>query len=104
MAHGTCKVSCYGVTSLSAAEASPRTLLRFTVGHWGIAGGSPQQRDVTFHEDFCDLRRGHSAHIMAILNNIAVSLIAHAGHSHAAHARRVLAADPRQALTLLTTG
>jgi predicted transposase YbfD/YdcC len=94
----------YGVTSLNTAQADPRTLLRLVVGHWGIEGGSHQRRDVTFHEDFCDLRHGHSAHIMAILNNIAISLIARAEGPNAAHARRSFAADLPRALALLTSG
>lgn len=92
----------YGVTSLSAAEAGPHTLLRLVVGHWGIEGGSHQRRDVTFHEDFCDLRRGHSAHLMAILNNLAISLLTRAGFANAAHARRTFEAHPERALNLLT--
>ena len=93
----------YGVTSQCAAQASPQTLLHQVRGHWGIEGASHQRRDVTFHEDFCDLRRGHSAHLMAILNNIAIALITRAGFTNAAHARRVFAAQPQQALGLLTT-
>jgi predicted transposase YbfD/YdcC len=93
----------YGVTSQSAAQASPKTLLHQVRSHWGIVGASHQRRDVTFHEDFCDLRRGHSAHLMAILNNLALALITRAGFVNAAHARRVFAARPQQALPLLTT-
>jgi predicted transposase YbfD/YdcC len=93
----------YGVTSQSAAKASPRLLLRQVRTHWSIEGASHQRRDVTFHEDFCDLRRGHSAHIMAILNNLAIAVITRAGFANAAHARRVFAARPQQALSHLTT-
>jgi len=99
----TCSTT-YGVTSLSAAQTGPHALLRLVVGHWGIEGGSHQRRDVTFHEDFCDLRRGHSAHILAILNNLAISLITRAGFANAPHARRTFAAHPQRAFDLLTTG
>ena len=91
----------YGVSSQS--QASPKTLLHQMRDHWGIEGASHQRRDVTFHEDFCDLRRGHSAHLMAILNNIAIALLTRAGFVNAAHARRVFAARPQDALSLLTT-
>ena len=69
--------------------------------HPGIEGGSHQRRDVTFHEDHCDLRRDHSAHIFAILNNLAIGLIARCDFKNAAFARRVLAVDPIRALNLL---
>lgn len=99
----TTRTNTYGVTSQSAAQAGPSTLLRQVRAHWGIEGASHQRRDVTFHEDFCDLRRGHSAHLMAILNNLAIALITRAGFANAAHARRVFAARPQDALMLLTT-
>ena len=91
----------YGVSS--QCQASPKMLLHQVRNHWGIEGASHQRRDVTFHEDFCDLRRGHSAHLMAILNNIAIALMTRAGFVNAAHARRVYDAQPQDALSLLTT-
>lgn len=93
----------YGVTSQCAPKASPRLLLKQTRQHWSIEGGSHQRRDVTFHEDGCDLRRGHSAHIIAILNNIAIALTTRAGFANAARARRVFDANPSDALRLLTS-
>jgi predicted transposase YbfD/YdcC len=91
----------YGVTSLCAAEADPRRLLKIARGHWGIEGGSHQRRDTTFNEDGCDLQRGHAAHIMAILNNIAISLLVLAGFRNVAHGRRTISADPEKAFSLL---
>ena len=91
----------YGITSLKPSVASPKLLSDYTLAHWGIEGGSHQRRDVTFHEDHCDLRRGHAAHIMAILNNIAIGLISRAGFTNAAHARRVFDALPARAFQLL---
>ena len=41
---------------------------------------------------------------MAILNNFAVSLIARAGFTNAAHVRRSFDARPQHALDLLKTG
>ena len=95
------QTSTYGVTSLRADEASPKMLLQVLRGHWGIEGGSHQRRDVTFHEDHCDLRRGHTAHIFAILNNLAIGLMTRSGFKNAAFARRVFAADPIRAFKLL---
>lgn len=93
----------YGITSQSADKASPRKLLRQIRAHWGIEGGSHQRRDVTFGEDGCNLRRGHTAHMMAILNNIAIALIVRAGYTNAAHARRVFNVRPGEALKLMIT-
>lgn len=93
----------YGVTSLPADQASPRQLLAYVRQHWQIENGSHYRRDVTFKEDRCDLRHGHAAHLMAILNNIATGLIALAGFKNAAHARRVFDARPNQAFALLVT-
>ncbi len=91
----------YGVTSLSSAQASPSFLLHTLRQHWGIEGASHQRRDCTLHEDGCQLRRGHAAHIMAILNNIALALIQRAGFKIAPHARRTFCAHPAHAIDLL---
>jgi predicted transposase YbfD/YdcC len=93
----------YGVTSLNAQVAGPKLLSDYTLAHWGIEGGSHQRRDVTFHEDHCDLRCGHAAHVMAVLNNIAIGLISRAGFTNAAHARRVFDAQLDRAFRLLIT-
>jgi predicted transposase YbfD/YdcC len=87
----------YGVTSLDAKDASPAKLLALTRDHWGIEAASHLRRDVTFHEDFCDLRRGNAAHVMAILNNLACAIIKFAGFDNAAAARRFFAANPAKA-------
>lgn len=91
----------YGVTSLSAAHASPAFLLHTVRHHWGIEGASHQRRDCTLHEDFCRLRRGHTAHLMAILNNITLALIDRVGFKTAPHARRAFCAHPARAIDLL---
>lgn len=93
----------YGVTSLSACQATPKQLLSYLVNHWAIEGASHQRRDVTFHEDHCDLRNGLAACIMAILNNTVIALFARAGFTNAAHARRVFDAHPNDAFNALTT-
>ena len=84
----------YGVTSLAESKASPKQILDSVLNHWGIEGGSHQRRDVTFREDHCDLRRGHAAHIMSILNNTVIGLFSLMGVTNAARARRIFAAKP----------
>jgi predicted transposase YbfD/YdcC len=94
----------YGITSLSADEASPAVLLNVVRTHWAIEGGSHQRRDVTFHEDHCNLRRDHAAHIMSILNNIVIALIAPCPFKNAPAARRAFNAHPAHAFQLLVAG
>jgi predicted transposase YbfD/YdcC len=91
----------FGITSLHSDEASPASLLNIVRTHWAIEGASHQRRDVTFHEDHCDLRLGHAAHIIAILNNLVVALIARCPFKNAPVARRSFNAHPQHALQLL---
>ena len=78
----------YGLTSLSAAEATPQRLLYLSRAYWGIENGLHQRRDVTFHEDKTKLTRGHAGRVMAILNNLVIGLLRHAGATNIARARR----------------
>jgi predicted transposase YbfD/YdcC len=94
----------YGVTSLRRDEADARTLAHYVRTHWAIENGAHYRRDVTFHEDGCRLRRKPAIHVMAILNNIALGLIARSGDANAAHARRVYDAHPECALRLCVDG
>jgi predicted transposase YbfD/YdcC len=93
----------YGITSLHSDEASPSALLNIVRTHWAIEGGSHQRRDVTFLEDHCDLRRDNAAHIMAILNNLCIALIARHPFKHAPAARRFFNAHPYQAFHALVS-
>ena len=78
----------YGLTSLSAAEASPERLLALARAYWGIENGLHYRRDVTFHEDRTRLTRGHAGRVMASLNNLVIGLLRHAGATNLAQARR----------------
>jgi predicted transposase YbfD/YdcC len=93
----------HGLTSLRTDKASPQQLLAFVRSYWGIENGLHQRRDVTFHEDATRLTVGHAGRVMAILNNLVIGLLRHAGYTNLAHARRVLASNIRGALKLLTT-
>jgi predicted transposase YbfD/YdcC len=90
----------YGITSLTAAEADAAYLLRMLRAHWMIENGVHYRRDVTLHEDACRLRWGHAAHVMAILNNLLLSLVLRLGHN-LPDLRRTFNAQPQQALALL---
>lgn len=91
----------YGLTSLTAAEASPERLLEIVRSEWGIENGLHYRRDVTFHEDQTRLTKPNLGRVMACLNNLVIGLLNQAGFRNHAHARRQLDADPAQALALI---
>jgi len=78
----------YGLTSLSATEASAQRLLYLTRAYWGIENGLHQRRDVTFKEDRTRATRGHAGRTMASLNNLVIGLLSRAGATNIAAARR----------------
>jgi len=91
----------YGITSLSAKEATPARLLRLIRGHWTIQNRSHYVRDVTFREDVCRVRSGGAPQVLAALRNACIGLIRLAGHTNVAAACRSFAARPQQALRTL---
>jgi predicted transposase YbfD/YdcC len=91
----------YGLTSLPAAIASPQRLLELVRGQWGIENGLHYRRDATMREDHSQLRMGHAPHLLAILNNIVVGLMARQGSTNLAEVRREFAYQFDQALPTL---
>jgi predicted transposase YbfD/YdcC len=91
----------YGVTSLSAAQASPKQLLRLTRRHWAIENELHYPRDVTFNEDRCRLKIGHAARSMAIINNLVIGLIKQLDFQYMPQARRFFNAHSDAALDLV---
>lgn len=90
----------YGVTSLSAQQASPARLLHIVRQHWGIENGLHYRRDVTLQEDRLHTASPLFAQVMACLNNLVIGLTRRA-FSNLARARRTFAAQPDLALRLL---
>lgn len=88
----------YGLTSLPASVASPERLLAFVRGQWRIENGLHYRRDMTLREDHSQLRMGHAPHLLAILNNIVVGLVARQGRTNLAEARREFAYHLERAL------
>ena len=78
-------------------ETSPEDLLHFVQGHWGIEN----KRDVTFDEDRSQIRTGNGPQTMAILRNLAVSLLRLNGHKNLAQATRYYNAHRDQALDII---
>jgi predicted transposase YbfD/YdcC len=91
----------YGLTSLTAAEASPVQLLTIIRKHWQIENGLHYRRDDTLKEDRCTLRTGHAAEMMSLINNVVVGLLLGRGVTNVPDARRDYAANPQQALDLI---
>ena len=92
----------YLITSLAAEEANPERLLALNRGHWEIENRLHWVRDVTFAEDHSQIRTGSGPRMMALLRNLAISLV-RLRHSAqwVAEALRDLAARPHWALALL---
>ena len=91
----------YGISSLTPQQADDFTLLTFKRGYWGIENSLHWVRDVTFDEDRSVIRVGQTHHLMAILRNIAISLLRLSGHTQIATTLRYFAAQPQHAMTLV---
>ena len=90
----------YGVTSLTAAEASPERLLKLVRAHWSIENSLHYCRDETFREDRCRLT-GQGAQAMAVLNNLVLGLLRRTGVDNLPDARRHYAANLEEAAALV---
>jgi predicted transposase YbfD/YdcC len=91
----------YGVTSLSAEQASASRLLEMLRSYWHIENGLHYPRDVTLHEDQTRFKHHAAAHNMTIINNLVLALLAKSGFPFVPSARRFFAAHPHNALSLL---
>jgi hypothetical protein len=90
----------YGLTSLTADEASPERLLELVRAHWSIENGLHYRRDETFREDRCRLT-GQGARAMAVLNNLLLGLMRRNGVDNVPDARRYYAANLDEAAALI---
>lgn len=91
----------YGLSSLTAAQASPQRLLAIVRSQWGIETGLHYRRDVTFQEDHTRMSHKPQGRVMACLNNLVIGLLNHHGFRNHAHARRQFDAHPSSALALI---
>jgi predicted transposase YbfD/YdcC len=92
----------YGLTSLTVQEADPKRLLAIVRSEWGIENELHYRRDVTFEEDETRMTHKSMGRVMAIINNLVISLIHRQGFHNHAHARRVFNACPAKALALIS--
>jgi len=91
----------YGITSLSAEQAAPGQLLNMLRSYWKIENNLHYRRDVTLQEDRTRFKSHSAAHIMAVINNILLGILAKSEHRYLPTARRFFAAYPDQAFRLL---
>jgi predicted transposase YbfD/YdcC len=69
----------YGISSLPSSVADAARLLALGRGHWRIENGLHYRRDVTLHEDACQVRSGQAPQVLAALNNLICGLAGRAG-------------------------
>ena len=79
----------YGITSMPADLASPAHINHYERQHWRVES-LHWIRDVTFHEDNCQLRTGAAPRALAAFRNLAIGTYRLAGRANIAHARRDL--------------
>jgi predicted transposase YbfD/YdcC len=91
----------YGITSLPSEQASPCQLLQMLRSYWKIENCLHYPRDVSLHEDQTRFKKQSAAHIMAIINNLVLALIAKSDFPFVPSARRYFAAHPDAAFDLL---
>ena len=80
----------YGVTSAPSTVLDAQGLLQATRQHWGMETGLHGRRDISFREDAMRTRNGQAPHVMATLNNLALSLLGRLGITNVAEAQRAL--------------
>ena len=67
------------MTSLRRGQADAAALLSLSRRHWGIENHLHFQRDVTFGEDACRIRRGNGPQVLAALRNTCLTVFGRAG-------------------------
>lgn len=80
----------YGVSSLSAETISAGTMLAYNRGHWTIENRLHHIRDTTYDEDRSQIRKKNGPRIMALLRNLAISILRLASATSIARATRFL--------------
>jgi predicted transposase YbfD/YdcC len=91
----------YGLTSLTAQEASPEHLLALVRQHWHIENRAHWRRDVTLGEDACRVTVGQVPQVLATLNNCVLAIVDFLQQPNLAAATRFFSARPNKALDLL---
>jgi predicted transposase YbfD/YdcC len=93
----------YGITSLTAQEASPKRLIGLIRQYWGIENGLHYRRDKSLHEDATRISDKNQAQNLAAINNLVVGLVLTQGWRYLPVARRYYSACLPAALRLVFT-
>jgi len=94
----------FGITSLSRECCSPEKLLDLVRSHWHIENRLHYVRDVTFHEDACQIRHTKRQRLLATLNNLVIGLIRRCDQfDYIPEARRYFDANYDEAFQLCLT-
>jgi predicted transposase YbfD/YdcC len=88
----------YAVTSLTAVQAGPAGLAAIIRGHWVIEDRLHWVRDMDYDEDRSQVRTASGPRVMAILRNIAITILRLTGHASIAAALRHHARRPERPL------
>jgi predicted transposase YbfD/YdcC len=91
----------YGITSLPEQVSAPKQLAALKRGHWQVENGLHYVKDVTLGEDASQTHVGASADVLAMVRNIAISLLRRAGYRNIAARLRHNSGCPHDALALL---
>lgn len=91
----------YGITSLPAQVSTAAQLAALKRGHWQVENGLHYVKDVTFGEDASQTHVGNGADVLAMVRNIAISLLRRAGYRNIAAQLRRYSSYPHEALALL---
>lgn len=91
----------YGLTSLPGEVSDAARLAALKRGHWQVENALHYVKDVTLGEDRSQTHVGNGADVLAIVRNIAISLIRRDGHRDIAAQLRRYSGCPLEALALL---
>jgi predicted transposase YbfD/YdcC len=92
----------YGISSLGAEVSDAARLAALKRGHWQVENGLHHVKDVTLGEDASQTHVGNAADVLAMLRNIAISLLRRDGHRDIAAQLRRYSSCPHEALALLS--
>jgi hypothetical protein len=93
----------YGITSLTAQEASPKRLIGLIRQYWGIENGLHYRRDKSRHEDATRISDKNQAQNLAAINNLVIGLVLTQGWRYLPEARRYYSGCLPAALKLVFT-
>jgi predicted transposase YbfD/YdcC len=91
----------YGITSLPPAVADAARLLALKRAHWQVENHLHRPKDVALGEDASLIHRGHGPDVLAILRNLAISLLRAAAFPTIAAQLRHFSSHPKEALRLV---